>query len=197
MDVNIVDNHQLEQVLFQVPNSIFWKDKNSIFLGANSQFVSITGLSCIESLKGKTDFDMPWAKTHAEVYRTYDLEIFKGKTIVNQIETQLQVDGKWVTVIVNKAPLLDKERRIMGVIGSFMELPITYKTQDKNSICLPKSQKTVLIHLARGLSAKEIACKMQLSPRTIEFYINILKTKFSCRSKAQLIAKIWQLNLTP
>ncbi len=54
-------------------------------------------------------------------------------------------------------------------------------------INLPKRQQQVLFHLLKGKSAKAIAKEMNASFRTIEYYTEILKIKFECQTKNELI----------
>lgn len=140
---------------------------------------------------------MPWADTHADLYRERDIEALNGHTAKNRIETQLQASGKLTKVIVNKVPLHDSGGKIIGIIGSFIEMPDDFDASFKSKISLPRVQKEVMCAVANGLSAKQIAAKMNLSRRTIEFYIDILKHKFACRTKSELIARLWKLSLMP
>ncbi len=56
-----------------------------------------------------------------------------------------------------------------------------------NKIKLPKRQEQVLQYLIRGKSAKLIAKEMNVSFRTIQHYTEILKNKFHCKTKIELI----------
>lgn len=56
-------------------------------------------------------------------------------------------------------------------------------------------EKECLKYLQTGLSNKEIALKFQISPRTVDDYINKLKEKFECDTKMNLVSKITTLNL--
>lgn len=57
-------------------------------------------------------------------------------------------------------------------------------------INLPKQQLKCSQLLLEGLGSKEIASHLKLSPRTIEYYINILKDKLRCKNKTELIIKL-------
>lgn len=57
----------------------------------------------------------------------------------------------------------------------------------RNKVKLPKRQEQVLFYLIRGKSAKLIAKEMNVSYRTIQHYTEILKYKFNCKSKIELI----------
>ncbi len=58
-------------------------------------------------------------------------------------------------------------------------------------IILPKRQQQVLLHLLKGKSAKTIAKEMNASFRTIEYYTEILKIKFDCKTKNKLIEEAY------
>ena len=65
--------------------------------------------------------------------------------------------------------------------GSY-ELPTNY-----GNIKLSKRQSECMFYLIRGNLAKQIANKLGLSPRTIEYYIELIKAKYKCYSKNELI----------
>ncbi|MBL0941720.1 MAG: helix-turn-helix transcriptional regulator [Alphaproteobacteria bacterium] len=78
-------------------------------------------------------------------------------------------------------------------------MTIIPKTQDKSSshtnihayhIPLSEREKDCLKCLILGMTAKEIARELSLSPRTIESYLENIKNKMCCYSKSQLIAKV-------
>lgn len=55
-------------------------------------------------------------------------------------------------------------------------------------IALTEQQATCLKYLVRGLSAKETANKLSISPRTVEVHLKDLKEKLGCQSIKALIA---------
>lgn len=55
-------------------------------------------------------------------------------------------------------------------------------------IYLTPREYDCLLVLKEGKTIKEIARDMDLSPRTVEFYLKNLKAKFSCKSKSELLA---------
>jgi PAS domain-containing protein len=61
----------LQYVVDNVPYCIFWKDKESRYLGCNKNFAALDGCSDPRELVGKTDYDMAW-REHAEGYRRFD-----------------------------------------------------------------------------------------------------------------------------
>lgn len=69
---------------------------------------------------------------------------------------------------------------------------LEYLENSKSNIKMPQRQKECLNLLLTGATAKEIAQKLNLSPRTIESHIEALKSKFNARNKAELIIKLSQ-----
>lgn len=49
----------LSCILDTVSQAIFWKDRNSVYLGCNRMFARNAGLSDPADIVGKTDFDLP------------------------------------------------------------------------------------------------------------------------------------------
>lgn len=180
-------------IFVQIPSYIFWKDLNSTFLGCNSNFASIAGLMSPDDIIGRTDFDLVWGKTHAELYRQGDKEVLDGISKINVRESQLKCNGKLTTILINKIPLVDNDNQIIGVIGSYMELVYTNYTgkfdPSKLNTELSPRQAECLYYLVLGKHAKQIAEEMNISARTAEYHITILKQKLKCRSKSELIAK--------
>jgi DNA-binding CsgD family transcriptional regulator len=61
---------------------------------------------------------------------------------------------------------------------------------DKNTsvlIDLPPQRRQCLTHLANGKSSKQIARTMNLSPRTVDHYLHILRQELGCRSSRELM----------
>jgi PAS domain-containing protein len=59
------DKLQLCEHLFQlaidnIPHSVFWKDRNSVYLGCNRNFAEDAGVGKPENIIGKSDFDLPY-----------------------------------------------------------------------------------------------------------------------------------------
>ena len=55
----------INQLIEQVPAAIFWKGKNSVFLGCNRFFANLAALDDPREIIEKTDFDLPWVKYEA------------------------------------------------------------------------------------------------------------------------------------
>ena len=59
---------------------------------------------------------------------------------------------------------------------------------------LSKRQIECLFCLVKGMTIKEIAIELQLSPKTVEHYLTYIKFKLNCYSRSQLISKALKLS---
>lgn len=119
-------------IINNVPHYIFWKDKNSVFLGCNEAFSKSVRLSSPEEIIGKTDFDLPWTRAQSEAYRADDQRIMKsGKPMLNFEERQQQYDGTEVIVLVSKVPMYDDNGEINGILGIYTDITARKKQEEE------------------------------------------------------------------
>jgi PAS domain S-box-containing protein len=113
----------LEKILNVIPQTIFWKDQESVYQGCNELFAKRAGLLSAAQIVGKTDFDLPWLHEEAVSYRADDRTVLEsGEPKLHFIETQVQADGRQIWVDTSKLPIVDGEGRIYGVLGVYDDI---------------------------------------------------------------------------
>jgi two-component system, NtrC family, sensor kinase len=113
----------LQQILDTLPVCIFWKDRNSVYLGINQASIGAFGQSSVADVVGRTDYDMPWTKEEADWYRFCDQRVMNsGQAELNIIETQRRADGTEVFLNTNKVPLQDIDGNIIGILGTIEDI---------------------------------------------------------------------------
>jgi PAS domain S-box-containing protein len=118
-------NKMLSTILDAIPVRVFWKDQHSRFLGGNELFLRDVGLSSVEQLIGKTDFDMPWKDNFAEKYRENDAIVMASGQAHLQIEEQIKnAEGRSFWVSTNKVPVTDENDQIIGVLGTYEDISV-------------------------------------------------------------------------
>ncbi|KST66436.1 PAS domain S-box protein [Mastigocoleus testarum] len=123
----------LQLVMDNIPQSIFWKDCNGVYLGCNRNFARDAGVGEPENIIGKTDYDLPWTCEEAEWYRECDRRVMEeGIPQLHIHETQQQADGKQFWVDTNKIPLRDYQGNIVGILGTYED--ITERKQGEESL---------------------------------------------------------------
>jgi len=113
----------LSNIISNIPHFIFWKDKYSVYMGCNDNFAKAAGVESPDDIIGKTDYDLAWKKQEAEHYVATDKKIIKsGQPMLNVEETQLQADGKVVTILTSKVPLKDSAGNVIGILGIYADI---------------------------------------------------------------------------
>jgi diguanylate cyclase (GGDEF)-like protein/PAS domain S-box-containing protein len=140
----------LQQILDTAPLSIFWKDRNSVYLGCNDAFAKDANIPTPASIVGKDDFEMPWSHAEADAYRSDDAEVMaQDHPKKHIIESQLQADGTTIWLDTSKVPLKDKEGNIFGVLGMYQD--ITAKKLAEEALELRESYLSAIIENQPGL----------------------------------------------
>ncbi len=122
----------LQLVLDNIPQYVFWKDRNSVYLGCNRNFARGAGVGEPQNLVGKSDYDLPWTEAEAEFYRDCDLRVMEeDKPQLHILETQLQADGRQAWLDTNKIPLHDGDGRVAGILGTFEDITERKRAEDE------------------------------------------------------------------
>ncbi len=112
----------LETIMDTIPARVFWKDKESVFLGCNKMFLKDAGLENVNEIIGKTDYDMTW-HDQAELYREDDhMVIFSGKAKLDYEEPQTTPDGDKIWLRTSKIPLRNHTGEIIGMLGTYDDI---------------------------------------------------------------------------
>jgi PAS domain S-box-containing protein len=122
-DQALKENQQLLQlVMDNIPQAVFWKDKDLNFLGTNQAFAKDAGMSSPQDLIGKSDFEMPW-KEQAELYRADDQQVLElGETKLNFEEPHTGPTGVTAWVRTSKIPMRDAIGNIFAVLGMYEDV---------------------------------------------------------------------------
>jgi PAS domain S-box-containing protein len=106
-------------LLENLPQKIFYKDKNSVYVSCNNNYARDLKTQPDEII-GKTDYDF-YNKELAEKYRADDKRIMEsGKT--EYIEEKYIQNGQEVFVQTVKTPLEDEKGNAIGILGIFWDI---------------------------------------------------------------------------
>ena len=122
-DLLIKNNNILHSIINNIPQSIFWKDKNSVYLGCNDSFAKSTGINNPEKIKGKTDFEIFNNKTDIDNYIQDDHTVISNNLPkLNIIENLTDAKGRRLTVNTSKVPITDTNGTPYGILGIFNDI---------------------------------------------------------------------------
>lgn len=127
----------LENIITSVPYYIFWKNINLVYLGCNSKFSNLVN-KMPEEVIGKTDYELGWTHSEAELFSEGDRQVLAGHSKINVEEAVLQPDGSTWIMLVNKVPVFDKNDQCIGVLG--VSIDITERKKMEQDLILAKEK---------------------------------------------------------
>ncbi len=112
----------LQAIIDTAPVRVFWKDRDSRYLGCNPAFARDAGFERPEELIGKDDFQMGW-KAQAEFYRADDRQVMEsGIGHISYDEPQTTPDGNTIWLRTSKVPLRNKANEVVGLLGVYEDI---------------------------------------------------------------------------
>jgi PAS domain S-box-containing protein len=114
-----------------LPQRIFIKDRNSVYLSCNANFAQDLGL-VPEQIVGKDDFAFH-PRELAEKYRADDQAVMAAGTL-KDIEERYQVAGEERWVHTFKVPYHDEQGRVIGVLGIFEDITARKRAEEASRV---------------------------------------------------------------
>ncbi|MBN2208897.1 MAG: PAS domain S-box protein [Candidatus Coatesbacteria bacterium] len=102
-----------------LPQKIFIKDKNSVYMSCNENYATDLGVPA-EEMTGKSDYDF-FPRGLADKYREDDARIMAGGKLEQLDERYIQ-DGEELFVHTVKMPLKDEKGNVIAILGIFWDI---------------------------------------------------------------------------
>jgi two-component system cell cycle sensor histidine kinase/response regulator CckA len=105
----------LSGLLTSIPDMVFFKTKEGVYLGCNPEFARFANRA-IPDIVGSTDYDL-FDKEIADFFRTQDRIMMEHNMPRHNEEWVQYPDGARVLLDTAKAPLMDADGRVLGLLG--------------------------------------------------------------------------------
>lgn len=111
------DNFQyLESIISEIPVSVYWMNRNYVYLGCSNSMAELLNLSSRHDIAGKTYSDLYDSKS-AAYYKKSDKSVMEQGITLSIEEPLYQPDGTKLVYLSNKVPLHDSNGSIIGMLG--------------------------------------------------------------------------------
>jgi PAS domain S-box-containing protein len=108
----------LRLVIDNIPQYIFWKDINCVYLGCNNSFAQFLNLNNPKEIVGKSDFDLISEVQAKSICRIEHRLMETDTAEYHVIKQSSQADGKVMWIESNKIPLHDVNGKVVGILGT-------------------------------------------------------------------------------
>ncbi len=115
-------------LLDSIPDIIFYKDVDGVYLGCNPPFAEFVGKPR-EEIIGKTDYDL-FDKAKADSFREYDKQLLKVCESRHKEEWTTYPDGRTVMIDTLKTPYWGVNHELLGILGISRDITEQKKAED-------------------------------------------------------------------
>lgn len=182
--------------LLHLSDSVVFKDLRGRYIDCNEIALNALQLPGKDELVNKFAHDFVWGRdTCVTHWRENELKVISTQKPLQTCEEIVHKNCKY-TYLATVMPVLQRKKNI----GTVKILKFQQKTNletESNSYGVSKRELECIYHLAKGLTIKEIALRMQISPRTAGHHLEHAKTKLNCYRRSDLILKVLQMSCTP
>jgi len=135
----------LQLVLDSIPQYIFWKDRNSVYLGCNRRWAEMSGIGEPDRVIGITDVDLPWTDEQKAWYIKCDRQVMEtGVPMLGIKQSQRQANGQITWRETSKIPIRNTQGEVIGLLGMIEDV-----TERKQAEDLLKQSKETYRKLAK------------------------------------------------
>jgi two-component system, OmpR family, aerobic respiration control sensor histidine kinase ArcB len=119
--------NNLMQIINYVPGSLYWKDREGVYLGCNQVMLETAGLESRNDIIGKKDQDL-WPENAEKICENDWHVIETGETLT--LEEEVRIPGGELMYFTGvKMPLYDENNKIIGVVGNSLDITKLKKTE--------------------------------------------------------------------
>lgn len=155
----------LRLIINNIPQQIFWKDRDLRFHGCNRNWAIAAGINEPEKIVGKTDFDLLENPEDAALFRQQDQQIIAtNQGIYHQTIRKLKPpqSGQDTWLDMSKVPIHDINGNVIGILGVLEDITERKLAQEALEQEQEKSEKLLL-----NILPEAIAQQLKDSPNSI------------------------------
>lgn len=119
METELIKQKELFlNIINNIPYYVYWKDRQSVFLGCNRHFAQLFNFNDPHELVGKTNYDLSIDAEVADAVRRTDQRIMEsGAPLLDSEETYHIGKDRSVILSISKVPLRDQVGNVIGILG--------------------------------------------------------------------------------
>ncbi len=107
----------LQAVVDNIPQYIFWKDKNLAYIDCNRSYAHFVGLRDTAQIAHKTDHDLGWTGQQADYFQEIEKEVIQSRQPHYNLELQVEIAGQPRWLRTSRIPLCDRTGQVVGLLG--------------------------------------------------------------------------------
>jgi len=161
------ESQQMLQIIMNtIPISVFWKNKDSVYLGCNNAFIKECGLDTVDDVVGKTPFDLFNKDAAPSVIARDQQVITTNEPIYNYMISHTTRDGSVRCREASKIPLLDENNQAVGTLGVWRDVTEQNQAEERLKRTLEDMER--FNQLMRGRERRTLELKAEINSLLME-----------------------------
>jgi PAS domain S-box-containing protein len=122
----------LRMVMDNIPQGVFWKDRESRYLGCNRVVARAFGFDAPEGMIGKGDYELAGlTRDQADFFIAKDRQVMSANAPqLGIVEPATLASGARIWMETNKIPMHDPAGRVIGVLGTWQDITERKRTEE-------------------------------------------------------------------
>jgi DNA-binding CsgD family transcriptional regulator/PAS domain-containing protein len=208
-----------DDIVKLLPGEVYWEDKNLIYLGCNDYCAEVIGLNGTSDIVGQNDCFIKKVMGSNYPQEAYNLWRQTARSVMEQNTVIINTPdltynhpdtGEEIKSRTSKIPIVDSNGNIIGMVGvstnqnnpehikqmikadKILQQLMRADVRENTLSDLSPQELKCVESRAKGKSMKQTALELNLSPRTVETYLNKARVKTGCPTASQLSQLYWQ-----
>jgi PAS domain S-box-containing protein len=183
----------LRTLMESCPDQIYFKDLESRFIRCSKALVERFGVTSVDELAGKCDFDF-FHESHAAAALKDEQDIIRsGRPIVGKVERETWKDhsGRITWALTTKMPLRDRSGVVVGTIGISKDITAIKETEGQLAV-----MNKQLLETSRQAGMAEVATSVLHNVGNVLNSVNVSCSLISSavrRSSSNLVVQVAEL----
>jgi PAS domain S-box-containing protein len=151
----------LQLIMNTIPMSVFWKDKDSVYLGCNKAFIEECGLAKVDDVVGQTPYDLFDDQTAAGLIARDQQVISSNSPVLNYMHSHTAADGSVGWRETSIIPLQDEDGHAVGVLDIWRDVTEQNRAEERLKRTLEDMER--FNQLMRGRERRTLELKAEIN----------------------------------
>ncbi len=166
---------ELREVMENLPQRVFLKDKNLVYKFCNERYARDLRMKP-ENIVGKSDFDF-YPKELAAKYIADEQRILStGKA--EEIEERYVIPGEELTILLTKIPLKDEKGNVKGILATFWDITERKRADEESRKYILRLKELVVERRAQIESLSDQLLKEGAERKQVEEELQKVRASF-------------------
>jgi len=151
----------LQLIIDTIPMSVFWKDKDTVYLGCNKSFIKECNLETVNDVIGKTPYDLFSDTMAADMISRDQQVISSNEPLFDSLHSHARPDGSTGWRETSKIPLHDEHKLAVGVLGVWRDVTEQNRAEERLKRTLEDMER--FNQLMRGRERRTLELKGEIN----------------------------------